>query len=405
VTRLGGRAGARPGDGTARPGGRAGSRPGDGAARTRGGTGPAETTDAYAGRIVTPDGVVTGTLRVEGGRISAIEPGPIAADAPWFVPGFVDMHCHGGGGHTFTTGDAEQARAAAAFHRGHGTTTIVASLVSSPFDVMLAATAAYAPLVRAGVLGGVHFEGPYLSEACCGAQNPAFLRDPSIAELAALLEAGGADVIRMMTIAPERDGGLEAIRFLTDRGVVASIGHTDATYRQVGDGIAAGATAGTHVFNGMKPPHHRTPGPAYALLGAPEIVCEFIADGVHLADETLEFAFRVTGRRAALITDAIAATGMADGTYELGGQAVEVEGGVARLAGKGAIAGSTLTMDAAFRRAARVTGSIVDAAHAASTTPARTLGFTDRGALAVGLRADIVQLDADLNVAAVISAD
>jgi N-acetylglucosamine-6-phosphate deacetylase len=361
----------------------------------------------YAGRIVTPAGIVTGTLRIEGTRIAAIEPGPIADDAPWLVPGFVDIHCHGGGGHTFTTGDAEAARAAAAFHLGHGTTTVVASLVSSPFEVMLAATTAYAPLVRSGVIGGVHFEGPYLAEACCGAQNPAFLRDPSIAEIAALVEAGGPGVVRMMTIAPEREGGLEAVRFLVERGVVAAIGHTDATYRQVIDGVSSGAAVGTHVFNGMRPPHHRSPGPPYALLGSPEIVCEFVADGVHLADETLEFAFRVTGRRAALITDAIAATGMADGAYELGGQAVHVEGGVARLAtadgSPGAIAGSTLTMDAAFRRAVTVTGSIVEAAHAASTTPARALGFNDRGALAVGMRADIVQLDADLRVVNVIS--
>ncbi len=360
---------------------------------------------AYAGRIVTPDGVVDGTLRVEHERISAIEPGPVAADAPWIVPGFVDMHCHGGGGHTFTTGDPDEAVLGAAFHLGHGTTTVVASLVSSPYDVMLAATRAFAPLVRAGVLGGVHFEGPYLSEACCGAQNPAFLRDPSLSELDALLEAAGPDVVRMMTIAPERAGGLDAIRFLAAHDVVAAIGHTDATYRQVVDGIAAGATVGTHVFNGMRPPHHRAPGPAYALLGTPGVVCEFVADGVHLADETLEFAFRVVGRRAALITDAITATGMADGAYELGGQAVHVDGGVARLVTTdgtpGAIAGSTLTMDAAFRRAVRVTGSIVEASHAASTTPAAAMGFTDRGALAVGLRADFLQLDEALSITSV----
>ncbi len=368
--------------------------------------GPGET--AYVGRIVTPEGVVEGVLRVDDERISAIVPGPVDPGAPWIVPGFVDMHCHGGGGHTFTTGDPDDALLAAAFHLRHGTTTVIASLVSSPFDVMLSATRSYAPLVRAGVLGGMHFEGPYLSEACCGAQNPLFLRDPSIPEITALLDASGPDVIRMMTIAPERTGGPEAIRFLASHGVVAAIGHTDATYRQVADSATAGATVGTHVFNGMKPPHHRAPGPAYALLGSPEIVCEFIADGVHLADETLEFAFRVVGRRAALITDAMAATGMADGAYELGGQAVHVEGGVARLVTTdgtpGSIAGSTLTMDAAFRRAVRVTGSIVKASHAASTTPARVLGLADRGALTVGLRADLLLLDDALTVTSVLRA-
>ncbi len=359
-----------------------------------------------AGRIVTPDGVIEGTLHLDGARIAAVTPGPIDTDAPWFVPGFVDMHCHGGGGHTFTTGDAAAVRAGAAFHAGHGTTTLLASLVSSPFSVMLDATKAYAPLVAEGVIGGIHFEGPYLSEACCGAQNPAFLRDPSIDELTRLIDVADGG-IRMMTIAPERAGALEAIAFLAAQGVIAAVGHTDATYAQVLDAITAGASVGTHVFNGMRPPHHRAPGPVYALLGAPGIVCEFVADGVHMADETLSFATGVVGNsRAALITDAITATGMPDGAYELGGQAVSVASGVARLTTtdgtQGAIAGSTLTMDAAFRRAARVTGSIVDASRAASTTPAETLGFTDRGALAPGLRADILQLDGDLRVQSVI---
>jgi N-acetylglucosamine-6-phosphate deacetylase len=361
---------------------------------------------ALTGRIVTPDGVVAGTIDIDGDRIGTITSRPVGDDAPWLVAGFVDIHCHGGGGHTFTTGDASSARGAAAFHRSHGTTTVFASLVSSPFEVMLAATTAFAPLVREGVLGGVHFEGPYLSEACCGAQNPAYLRDPSIDELTALLHAGGPGVVRMMTIAPERPGALDAIAFLAGHGVVAAVGHTDATYAQVIAALSAGASVGTHVFNGMRPPHHRAPGPVYALLGADGVVCEFIADGVHMADETLWFATHVVGeRRAALITDAIAATGMADGTYELGGQAVHVVDGVARLAtadgSLGSIAGSTLTMDAALRRAARVTGSIVTAARAAATTPAAALGLEDRGALVPGLRADIVTLDADLRVVSV----
>jgi N-acetylglucosamine-6-phosphate deacetylase len=362
---------------------------------------------ALSGRIVTLDGVVDGTVHLDGDRIAAVEPGPVDGDAPWIVPGFVDMHCHGGGGYTFTTGDPAEARGAAAFHTRHGTTTVVASLVSSPFEVMLAATKAYAPLVAGGTLGGVHFEGPYLSEACCGAQNPAYLRDPSLDELRALIEAG-PDAIKMMTIAPERDGALEAIDFLARHRIVPAVGHTDATYQQVIAAVAAGARAGTHVFNGMRPPHHRAPGPAYALLGTDEIVCEFVADGVHMADETLGFATKVVGpTRAALITDAIAATGMPDGGYDLGGQAVTVAAGVARLTtadgSPGAIAGSTLTMDAAFRRATRVTGSIVFAAQAASTNPARVLALHDRGVIAGGRRADLVILDHALSITGVLS--
>ncbi|HKE67309.1 MAG TPA: amidohydrolase family protein [Micromonosporaceae bacterium] len=360
------------------------------------------------GRIVTPDAIVDGRLVMSGGRIAAIEPAPVPSDAPWLVPGFVDMHVHGGGGHTFTTGRAPAARAAAAFHLSHGTTTLLASLVSSPYDAMLAATKAYAPLVASGVLAGVHYEGPYLAESRCGAQNPAFLRPPALTELASLLEVG-AGAVRMVTLAPELDGALDAIRLLVAAGVVVAIGHTDADYRQVRTAIDAGATVGTHVFNGMAPPHHRAPGPAYALLGSPAVTCEFVADGAHLADETLEFAFDVVGAgRAALVTDAIAAAGMPDGSYELGGQAVVVANGIARLAARpgstiasSTIAGSTLTMDAAFRRAFAVTGSIVFAAHAAATTPARALGLTDRGSLAVGQRADVVTLGPDLAVEAV----
>jgi N-acetylglucosamine-6-phosphate deacetylase len=352
----------------------------------------------YEGRIVTPTGVVDGVLTTDGTVIAAVEPGPIAADAPWIVPGFVDMHVHGGGGHAMTTGSADAVRGAVEFHLGHGTTTMVASLVSSPFEVMYDATVAYAPLVAAGDIAGIHFEGPYLSEACCGAQNPDFLRAPSTSELEALAAAVDPSVIRMMTIAPELPEALDAIAFLASRDIVAAIGHTDATYQQVLDGVAAGATVGTHVFNGMRPPHHRAPGPVYALLGAAGVICEFVADGVHLADDTIRFATGVVGvDRAALITDAIDATGMADGAYNLGGQDVTVTGGVARLVtndgSEGAIAGSTLTMDSAFRRVLRINGSIVDATRMASTNPARALGLTDRGALMPGLRADFLLLD------------
>ena len=352
----------------------------------------------YTGQIVTPAGVVNGTLTVDGETIASIEPGPVDAGAPWIVPGFVDMHVHGGGGHAMTTGSAEAVQGAAAFHLRHGTTTMVASLVSSPFEVMYDATIAYAPLVADGTIAGIHFEGPYLSEACCGAQNPAYLRAPANSELEALLDAADPGVIRMMTIAPELPEALDAIGFLASRGVVAAIGHTDATYQQVIDGLDAGATVGTHVFNGMRPPHHRRPGPVYALLGAPDVVCEFVADGVHLADDTLRFATKVVGAgRAALITDAIDATGMPDGGYNLGGQDVVVRDGVARLTttdgSEGSIAGSTLTMDSAFRRVLRIGVPIVDAVRMASANPARALGLADRGRLEPGLRADLLLLD------------
>ncbi|MEU8260874.1 N-acetylglucosamine-6-phosphate deacetylase [Micromonospora sp. NPDC048999] len=352
------------------------------------------------GKVVTPTGVVRqGCVEIRADRISAVAEYPSVHDGHWIVPGFVDMHTHGGGGHTFTTGDADSAREAAAFHLRHGTTTLLASLVSSPFAVMREATAAYRPLVESGVLAGVHFEGPYLSTDRCGAQNPEFLRDPSTDELAELIELGGG-AIRMVTLAPERDGALEAIKLLVLRGVVAAVGHTDATWEQTRAAVTAGASVGTHLFNGMRPLHHREPGPVVALLNAPSVVCELVADGVHLHDGMLGFAASVAGpERAALITDAMAAAGMPDGEYELGGQAVSVADGVARLSRDGAIAGSTLTMDAALRHAVAAGITLPDACRMAATTPARAIGLGDQlGALRTGLRADLVVLDDDLNV-------
>ncbi|WP_030490050.1 N-acetylglucosamine-6-phosphate deacetylase [Micromonospora chokoriensis] len=356
------------------------------------------------GRVVTPTGVIRqGCVEWDGDRITAVAEYPSVRDGHWILPGFVDMHTHGGGGHTFTTGDADEARAAAGFHLAHGTTTLLASLVSAPFPLMRTATEAFAPLVDEGVLAGVHFEGPYLSTARCGAQNPEYLRDPSTDELTELIELGRG-AVRMVTIAPERDGALEAIKLLAAHRVVAAVGHTDATYDQTRAAVAAGASVGTHLFNGMRPVHHREPGPVVALLDAPTVICELVADGVHLHDGMLTFVTATAGPdRAALITDAMAAAGMPDGEYELGGQAVTVADGVARLARDGAIAGSTLTMDAALRHAVNAGIPISDAARMVATTPARAIGLGDRvGSLQVGLRADLVVLDDDLNVVRVL---
>ncbi|GAA1598350.1 N-acetylglucosamine-6-phosphate deacetylase [Actinoplanes couchii] len=356
-----------------------------------------------SGRIVTPDAVVTGHLDLDGDLIAAIVPDDTAGDDV-IVPGFVDLHCHGGGGHTFTTGSAPAARAAAAFHRRHGTTTILASLVSSPFALMRSAVDAYRPLVEDGTLGGIHFEGPYLSAVRCGAQNPSFLRDPSMDEITELVTAG-AGVVRMMTVAPELPGALDAIGRLRDHGVLAAIGHTDATYDQTHAGVAAGATVATHLFNGMRPTHHREPGPVVGLLSSTATV-ELIADNVHLHPGMVKFVVADVGPdRAVLVTDAMDATGMPDGRYELGGQEVVVADRVARLAVNGSIAGSTLTMDGALRNAVAAGVPLTAAARMASTTPARLLGLDKTlGALAPGLRADVVVLSADLTPRSVLRA-
>lgn len=359
-----------------------------------------------AGRVVTPDGVVPdGYVQIDGAQVIRVGRTKKVHDGHWIVPGFVDIHVHGGGGHTFTTGDATAARLAVDFHRRHGTTTMLASLVSSPYDLMVDATEAFAPLVTEGVLAGIHFEGPYLSLARCGAQNPRYLRDPSLDELATLVDLGRG-AVRMVTLAPERDGALQAIKLLREHDVVAAIGHTDATYEQTLAAVAAGATVGTHLFNGMPPPHHREPGPVFALLGALEVVCELVADGFHLHEGTLAFAAGLAGpRRVALVTDAVAAAGMPDGDYELGGQLVQVAGNAVRLARNGAIAGSTLTMAEALRRTVHAGVSMVDAVRMAATTPARAIGLGDTaGSLRPELRADLVVLDEQLRVLRVMRA-
>jgi N-acetylglucosamine-6-phosphate deacetylase len=355
------------------------------------------------GRIVTPDGVISGSVGIDGELITAITPAGDDETGDFIVPGFIDLHCHGGGGHTFTTGDAEAARRAAAFHLAHGTTTMLASLVSSPFALMRDATEAYKPLVADGVIAGIHFEGPYLSHARCGAQNPEFLRDPVPGELSELVKVGEG-AVRMMTVAPELPGALDAIAYLRDNGVLAAVGHTDSSYDQTRAGVTAGATVGTHLFNGMRPPHHREPGPVVGLLSSTATV-ELIADNIHLHPGMLAFAAASAGPdRSILITDAMDATGMPDGRYELGGQEVVVADRVARLVRDGSIAGSTLTMDVALRNAVEAGITLVDAVRMASTTPARLLGLADRGAIVPGLRADLVVLDAGLRLKRVVKA-
>jgi N-acetylglucosamine-6-phosphate deacetylase len=355
------------------------------------------------GRIVTPEGILDdAVVRVEDGRIADVSPAGRGrmAKVAWILPGFIDIHVHGGGGHTFTSGDPSEALLASAFHRRHGTTTMLASLVTAARQPTYDATAALADLVHSGELAGIHLEGPYLSAARCGAQNPAHLRDPDPAELQALVELG---VVRTVTIAPELPSALSAIRQLRAHGVVAAVGHTDATYEQTQAAVEAGARLATHLCNAMRPVHQRDPGPIVALLGASGVVCEQIADGVHLHDGMFRHVVQAAGAsRVALVTDAMAAAGMDDGEYDVGGQEVRVTGGIARLAASGTIAGSTLTMDAALRRAVHSGLSMLEASAMASSTPARLLGLADRGAIAAGLRADLVLLDEELAVTGVI---
>ena len=367
------------------------------------------------GRRVLPDG----WLVLRDGVVTALGDGAVppeqraAADevvdarGATVVPGFVAAHCHGGGGEQFGgTGEAAvaAARTVAATHRAHGTTTLVASLVSRPPAELRETVAALADLVDDGVLAGVHLEGPWLSPAHRGAHDPALLQAPVAADVEALLEAGGG-VVRVVTLAPELPGGMEAVRRVAGSGAVAAIGHTDADAALARAAVDAGARLATHLFNAMPPVHHRAPGPVVALLEDERVVVELIADGVHLHPLTVAHAARSAGAaRTALVTDAMAAAGGADGDYLLGDLRVEVRGGTARLAPGGSIAGSTLTMDRAVAFAVREAGLDLDAALAAATSvPARLLGREDRGHLELGASGGAVLLDAELRVLRVVA--
>ncbi len=319
------------------------------------------------------------------------------------------MHVHGGGGGSFTEGGADSARVAAHFHRAHGTTRIIASLVTAPLDALESQVAMLADVADSGVIDGIHLEGPFLSAVRCGAQDPRYLAAPSVSAFARL-HAAARGWLRMITIAPELPGALAVIRAARDRGVIVAAGHTDATAAVVGAAISAGVSHATHLFNGMRPLGHREPGPVGALLDA-RVSCEVIADGTHLDDAVVRLVFRAAGAdRLVLVTDAMAAAGMADGPYRLGELDVLVADGVARLAGgavggAGAIAGSTATMDLVVRRAITAVGlDVSDVAAAASTTPARRLGLAGvAGSLRSGLAADVVLLDEDFRLSGVIA--
>jgi N-acetylglucosamine-6-phosphate deacetylase len=369
--------------------------------------------------LLTADTILTGRellrpgwIEVSKGTVDGIGAGPPPRPADrglgavTVVPGFVDTHLHGGGGANFSTASAAETATAAALHRGHGTTTVIASLVTAGPDELLRQVTELADDVRAGLIDGIHLEGPWLSTTRCGAHQPSLMRDPDPAEIDRVLGAGRG-TIRMVTIAPERDGALAAIKQIVDTGVVAAVGHTEATYEQTRAAIAAGASVGTHLFNAMRPIDRREPGPIVALLEDDRVTVELITDGVHIDPAIYRHVTRSAGPdRVSLITDAMAAAGMADGEYWLGPLEVTVADGVARVAGTQTIAGGTATMDRAFRFAVNHSGlphdeALTAAARQSSINPARALGLPCAG-LVAGAAADLVVLDSDLAVTGVL---
>ncbi|MCX4629161.1 N-acetylglucosamine-6-phosphate deacetylase [Streptomyces sp. NBC_01443] len=367
-------------------------------------SGSAHSTVLSGARVVLPTGTVAGgRVIVDGARIAgSAGEGASTVDLSghWIVPGFVDMHNHGGGGASFTSGTAEEVLKGVRTHREHGTTTLVASTVTGDLDELARRAGLLAELTQQGEIAGIHFEGPFINACRKGAHKEELLRDPDPAEVRKLIDAAHG-AARMVTLATELPGGLESVRLLAEHGVIAAIGHTDSTYDQTRQAIEAGATVATHLYNAMPGMEHRAPGPIAALLEDERVTVELINDGTHLHPAMLELAFHHAGaHRVALITDAMDAAGFGDGIYHLGPLEVEVKEGVARLVEGGSIAGSTLTLDTAFKRSVTLDKLPVESVvQAISVNPAKLIGLYDEvGSLEPGKYADLVVLDAEFDV-------
>ncbi len=361
------------------------------------------------GDIVTPGGVLAqGALVVDdAGRIGEIgaqrrsPPRAADRDATGFLllPGFVDMHVHGGGGADFMDAHPDAVRSIARTHARFGTTGLLATTLTASREATDAAIVAVRRVMATGrgddearVLG-LHLEGPYLCAARRGAQPLAFIRPPNIDEFAHWV-ALSRDAVRQITLAPELDGAEAVAKAARAAGIVVAIGHTNASAEQALQAVEWGAGQGTHLFNAMPPLHHRTPGAAGAVLACPSVVAEVIADGVHLHPLIVRMVAAAKGPNGVvLVTDAMSGAAMPDGEYQLGGVPVTVQSGTARFA-DGTLAGSVLTMNRAFVHFCRFAELPPEqASRAASLTPARQLGMADRtGTLETGKDADLVAL-------------
>ncbi|WP_091020916.1 N-acetylglucosamine-6-phosphate deacetylase [Paenibacillus amylolyticus] len=321
------------------------------------------------------------------------------------VPGFIDIHVHGGNGEDFMDSSPEVLDKITSFHSTQGTTAMLATSMSAPkerLDSVLAEVDRY----RSGEmpyaqLEGVHLEGPFFSPKWPGAQNPEHIILPDVSWLEAW-EKQYPGLIRQVTLAPEREGALEVISWLREQRITAALGHTDATYEEVERAVEAGLHHAVHTFNAMTPLHHRLPGAAGAVLSDPRISAEVIADGIHVHPAAISILAQLKQHsdQLVLITDAMSAAGLDDGEYKIGDLPVIVKHGEARLKEGGALAGSTLTMIRGFRYLVQEVGLSLNAAsRAASLTPARLLGIDHRtGSLVQGKQADIVLLNAELDI-------
>ncbi len=359
------------------------------------------------GRLVLEDRVQPGRVIVENDRIAAVEADPSEASGPWIMPGFVDVHVHGWGGHdAMRAGSSLDGMARALLRRG------VTSFLPTAITAPLGALRAFADRVRAWMPGapddgaaplGFNLEGPFISPQRLGAQNPAFVRaaaEVAFGDLEPLLPGW-----RLTTIAPETPGAIDLIRWLSGRGVVASLGHSAATAAEAEAGYDAGARTTTHLFNGMSGVHQHAPGLAAVALSRDDVYAELIADGHHVDRVLWSMILRTKPRdRLVLVSDGIELAGTPRERGTLGGLEVEVRGDRCTLVSGGALAGSVIALDTAVRNLALFGLDLPRVAAAASANPLALLGVDDRGRIAPGLRADLVELDESFRVRRVMRA-
>ena len=379
----------------------------------------------YADGALTPlEEISEAVVLVEGGKIAAIgRRGELAlpprvqeysAHGMTVVPGFVDVHIHGAGGRDIMEGTSEALDTVAATVARYGTTSLLATTVTASEERICRSAEGIAGYIRAQQQGpagtapraevlGIHFEGPFINPVQRGAQLAEWIAPPSVALLQRFLHAaGGAG--KILTLAPELPGALDLIEAACEAGLVVAMGHTDATYAEACAAIRHGATHAVHVFNAMRPFSHRETGVLGAVLTTPEVTAELIADGVHVDSPAMRLLLAAKGvQRVLLVSDATAATAMPDGKYQLGLFEVSVSGGVCRNA-EGRLAGSTLTLDRALRNVVSLGVPLADVVRMLTLNPARLLGLEQtKGVLASGADADLVLLDAQLEVAGVMT--
>jgi len=363
-------------------------------------------------RVLTEEGFVDHAMvLVADGKI--VEAGPdrgqqadqvYDGNGAMLVPGFIDLHVHGGAGYDFMDHTAEAVEAICQFHAAHGTTGLLATTMTAPVDQTVEVVQFYnqLPPTKGAAVLGLHLEGPFINPAFKGAQKEEWIEPVHLENVTRVLEASKPGWIKMITLAPELITDDRVFAQLRAAGIVVSAGHTAIGYEAAACCLHKGVGHATHLGNAMKGFHHRDPGLIGLVMANPDLTFDLIADGIHLSPEFIRLLCRIcTPEQIVLITDAMRAAGLAEGTYELGGQVVIVQGKEARLTG-GALAGSLLTLDAAVANLMRFTGmTLAEAIRHVTINPARKLGLEQRkGSIRPGKDADLVLLSDQTEVLA-----